>query len=94
MAVGPKPDLMNYHGVGASDRLSSYQRYKDDTLVWCAEAMQDAAETISRALTEQRLDGMLKISPGRRVRTTPTWMWLIFYVWLVGAGFALGWGLK
>jgi broad specificity phosphatase PhoE len=44
MSIGPKPDLLNYE-------RDHYEMWKQDTLVWCAEAMQDAADRIERALT-------------------------------------------
>ncbi len=76
MAVGPKPDLMNYHGVGASDRLSAYQRYKDDTLVWCAEAMQDGAARIEEAF-QQFAEEMARayVYPPRGWFRQRLWVW-------------------
>ena len=45
--VGDKPDLLIYE-------MREYDTYKQDVLVWCAEAMQDAAARIEIALDEPK----------------------------------------
>ncbi len=57
MSVGEKPSLLDYHGYEVGGQRLGYERWQQDTLVWCAEAMQDAAERIEIALAPLRMQG-------------------------------------